>query len=128
MKEVFESLIGMFFLIILCTASLSCIAASIDARNADANKSAYIAEIEESNFAGQVIESVFTSANNESYDVSMKLYHKHSDGSNTTTTATSADEVGNTSDVYMVKMQLTFDYSFPFLNSVVSHTLIGYAR
>lgn len=128
MKEALESLLGMFFLAMMTTCSLACIAASIDARNADANKSAYIAEIEESNFASHVIEAVFVDAEEQGYILKMKLYSCNSNGSSTVTEVTSADQVGTTGDVYMIRLQLTFDYSFKFLNSVVTHTLLGYAR
>lgn len=128
MKEIIESLLGVFFLTLIITTSMSCIAASIDYRNADATKTAYIAEIENSNFSSKVIQSVYEHAESDGYTVAMKLYHRQGDGTELITTPTSADDVGNTNDVYMVRLQLDFDYSFQFFNIVTQHSLIGYAR
>lgn len=128
MKEIFEAALGTFFLSILMVASLSCISASIDAKNADATKTAYIAEIENSNFSSNVIQAVFDQADADGYDVSMVLYHSPTSPNPAPTTATRASEVGNTSDVYMVRLELKFNYTFQFLDSVTQHTLLGYAR
>lgn len=128
MKEIFESILGVFFLTILMAGSLSCISASIDAKNADASKTAYIAEMENSNFSSDVVQKIFEQAELDGYDVSMKLYHRQDSVGDSITIANSSADVGNTSDVYMARMELTFSYSFKFLNNVTQHRLLGYAR
>ena len=133
MKEIFEAALGMFFMVMMTVVSMTCIATSIDAKNADATKTAYIAQIEDSNFSSQVLQDIFNeSLTDGKYTVKMTLYHKAYDSipgsSNMTTFATDASSVGNTSDVYMVRLELSFDYAFKYWNDVVTHNLMGYAR
>ncbi len=134
MKEIFETWLGIFFLTILMVAGLSVVTAGIDARNADAAKTAYTAEIEESNFSAGVIGAVINEANADGYNVELDLYHSNPAGGATagdrtvTRNVTEDQQIGDTSDVYMARLQLTFDYSFPMLNAVTEHTLFGYAR
>ena len=129
MKEVMEAFLGLFFFMIIITGSMSVITAAIDAKNADAAKTGYIAEIENSNFSSTVLESIFEQAESEGYVVSMRVYHMQNSGlQSPPTDVNSSADIPNTSDVYMVRLQLTFDYKFHFLNSVTRHTLIGYAR
>lgn len=134
MKEIFETWLGIFFLTILMVAGLSVVTAGIDARNADAAKTAYIAEIEESNFSAGVIGAVINEANADGYNVELDLYHSNpargaTAGDRTVTRNVTEDQqIGDTSDVYMARLQVTFDYSFPMLNTVTEHTLFGYAR
>ena len=75
MKEVMEAFLGLFFFMIIITGSMSVITAAIDAKNADASKTGYIAEIENSNFSSTVLESIFKQAESEGYTVSMRVYH-----------------------------------------------------
>jgi len=169
MKEIFEAAIGMFFITMLTIVSMACITASIDAKNADTTKTMYIAEIEDSHFAAQVLQNVFIQvAKDDKYDVKMTVYHKYfasqPESTNSITTANGKDGlfnsdgnkvdiaslfnpdgtvrdgigemfdvdgnpiIGNTSDVYMVRLELTFAYSFNYLDDYVTHNLIGYAR
>lgn len=141
MKEIIEAFVGLFFFMLLTTTSLSVITASIDAKNADEIKSGYVTEMENSNFSAPVIQRIFAEAETEGYTIEMKLYHNQVGTSNlvTNVNAKNADgtyksssvlvsEIGDTSDVYMVRLQVSFDYSFPLLNQVTPHTIIGYAR
>lgn len=125
MKEVFETWLGIFFLTLLLVAGVSIVGSGIDARNADAAKSAYIAEIEESDFSANVIASVLDEASDDGYDVSLCLYPENAAPRCDVTTS---DQVGDTSDVYMARVQLDFNYDFGLLNTVIHHQLIGYAR
>lgn len=146
MKEIIEAFVGLFFFMLLTTTSLSVITTSIDAKNADEIKSGYVTEMENSNFSAPVIQKIFAEAESEGYVVDMKVYHNQVGTSNLVTEVNaqkwdvaankyvyrSASElatlIGNTSDVYMVRIQVTFDYSFPLLDVVTPHTIIGYAR
>jgi hypothetical protein len=130
-KEIFETWLGVFFLALLMVTGVSILSAGIDARNADAAKTGYIAEIENSNFAPSVINGVLDDAEQAGYDITLDLYHSRTPGATgdlVTRDVTTADEIGDTSDVYMARVQLDFDYAFPLLKSVTPHTLIGYAR
>lgn len=122
--------------------SLTCISAAIDYRNADATKTAYIAEMENSNFSSEVITKIYEQAEDDGYDVKMTLYHRQDYLGNPAPTLTTTvdpsvasnpdslkNAIGDTSDVYMIRVQLDFDYSFAFFNNAVTkHTLFGYAR
>jgi len=122
-KEIFETWLGIFFLTILMVAGVSIVSAGIDARNADASKAAYIAEIEKSDFSSNVIEGVFDEAADDGYDVSLSVYPE-----NAAPRVVTAGHVGDTSDVYMARVQLDFNYDFGLLDTVIHHQLIGYAR
>lgn len=129
MKEIIEGWVGVFMIMLLVTASVGCISASIDYRNADASKTGYIAEIENSNFSAPVMAKVFEHANEDGYTVKLRLYHRSVDGtSESITSPATAADIGNTDDVYMARLQLDFKYKFKMLNVVTNRSLIGYAR
>ena len=129
MKEIFESFLGVFLLLLLMVGGMSVIAAGIDSRNADATKTGYIAELENSNFSASVLGGVLADAASQGYALKVDLYHQDPSGARTMTQGiTNTAGVPDTSDVYMAKLNLTFDYSFPMLNSVTPHELVGYAR
>lgn len=129
MKEIFEAFLGLFFLMLVMVGGMSIVGASIDARNANASKTSYIAEMEDSNFSASVLQGVLVEAEAEGYAVKVDLYRQDSAGVRTITKGVTAGAgVPDTSDVYMTKLDLTFDYTFGLLNAVTPHQLIGYAR
>ena len=129
MKEIFEAFLGLFFLLLLMVGGMSIIGAGIDARNADAAKTGYVAELENSNFSASVLNGVLADAANQGYTLKVDLYHQNPAGTRTTTQGvTSGAGIPDTADVYMAKLNLSFDYSFSMLNSVTPHELVGYAR
>lgn len=141
MKEVFESFLGIFFLLLLMVTGMSVISASITAKNADANLSAYVAEIEESNFSKSVMEAVFEDGASRGYRISMVLYDEDDTGAMSTRTLDAADVLsydadgnaiasisGSTFDCYMVQIIVSFDYNFSLYNNVTAHTLYRFAR
>lgn len=129
MKEIFEAFLGLFFLTLLMVGGMSVIGAGIDARNADATKTGYIAELENSNFSASVLDGVLADANSQGYALKVDLYHQDASGNRTMSQGiSSAAGIPDTSDVYMARLDLTFDYSFSLLNTVTPHQLVGYAR
>ena len=62
MKEIFEAMLGVFFVAVMMIGSSSVISTSIDAQNADATMQAYVTEVEHSNFSDQVLEAIFEQA------------------------------------------------------------------
>lgn len=132
MKQLFETFLGMFFLFLLIVCSMTCISAGVDARNADKYKTEYIAQMENSDYAQGVIEKVFEDAAEQDYELKM-VFYKDVNGTMSTTPEVSTIEefhnlVGDTTGVYMVRLQLTFPYLFPMLEATTHHTLLGYAR
>lgn len=129
MKEIFEAFLGLFFLALVMVGGMSIIGAGIDARNADAAKTGFIAELENSNFSASVLDGVLAKAKDQGYDLKVDLYHQNAAGTRTVSPGITAGAgVPDTSDVYMARLDLSFGYSFPLLNTVTPHQLVGYAR
>lgn len=153
MKEIFEAFLGIFFIMLEMVTGMSVIAASITAKNADANLSAYVAEIEESNFAKSVVAAVFEDAYNRGYDITMVFYTESETGAMKTYSCSTSDlspfkennsdrwvinssqldnkfkNTGMTfADVYMIQIKLSFDYNFSLYNNVTPHVLYRFAR
>lgn len=135
MKEVFEAMLGVFFVAVMMIGSSSVISTSIDARNADATMQAYVTEVEHSNFADSVLEAVFEQAEADGYrNLSMELYERDADGNPMMhaglpyRVVDEPSEVGNTHRVYMVKLSMDYDYALDFLDKKTDHTLTAYAR
>lgn len=129
MKEIFEAFLGLFFLVLLMVGGMSIVSAGIDARNADATKTSYVAEIENSDFSASVLGGIIADASEDGYAVKVDLYHQDPAGTRKVTPGiTSASGIPDTSDVYMARLELSFDYTFPLLNAVTPHQLVGYAR
>lgn len=129
MKEVFESLLGTFFIIIAIVASVACITTSIDARNADAAVQAYVTEIEHSNFSPSVVGSVFDQAAEDGYDnVSIVVFERNDDGTMSQRVVTASDAVGDTHRAYMMKLTMSYDFMLDFLDASSTHTVTSYAR
>lgn len=129
MKEVFESMLGVFFIAALMLVSTSVISTSIDARNADATMQAYVTEIEHSNFSGNVLKAVFDQSGTDGYrNVKMTFYEKDDTGATSERNVTSKTQVGTTHRVYMVKLSMDYTYSMDFINKQADHTMTAYAR
>ena len=129
MKEIFEGFLGIFLLTLLMVGGMSIIGSGIDARNATATKTGYIAELENSNFSASVLSGILSDAEDQGYKLSVDLYHQDPSGTRKTTAGvTGASGIPNTTDVYMAKLNLGFDYSFKLLNTTTPHELVGYAR
>lgn len=129
MKEVFESMLGVFFIAALMLVSTSVISTSIDARNADATMQAYVTEIEHSNFSASVLKSVFDQSGSDGYqNVKMTFYEKDDVGVVSERNVTSKDQVGTTHRVYMVKLSMDYTYRMDFINKQADHTMTAFAR
>lgn len=129
MKEVFESMLGIFFLIVVSLTSTTIISASIDARNADATMQAYITEVEHSNFSNSMLCAIFDQAAADGYtNVSMVLYEKDDTGAVSQRNVTDKSQVGLTQRVYMMKLTMTYSYTMDFIDQGATHTMTAFAR
>lgn len=135
MKEVFEAMLGVFFVAVMMIGSSSVISTAIDAQNADATMQAYVTEVEHSNFAESVLESVFEQAVADGYrNVTMELYERDAEGmpilygGQPYRVVATPSEVGNTHRVYMAKLSMDYDYALDFLDQKTDHTMTAYAR
>lgn len=129
MKEVFESMLGIFFLIVVSLTSTTIVSASIDARNADATMQAYITEVEHSNFSNSMLCAIFDQAAADGYtNVSMVLYEKDDTGTVSQRDVTTKSQVGLTQRVYMMKLTMTYSYTMDFIDQGATHTMTAFAR
>lgn len=132
MKQLFETFLGTFFLFLLIVCSMTCILAAVDARNADKYKSEYITQLEDSDFASGVVEKVFEDAAEQGYQVSLQFYKDVGGAMTVCPEVKNATEfhnqVGDTTGTYMVKLTLRFSYTFPMMDAITNHTLLGYAK
>lgn len=135
MKEIFEAMLGVFFVAVMMIGSSSVISTSIDAQNADATMQAYVTEVEHSNFSDQVLEAIFEQADADGYrNVKMELYERDADGDpilyygQPYRVVNSPSAVGDTHAVYMAKLSMDYEYALDFLDQKTNHTLTAYAR
>ena len=128
MKEIFEAFIGIFFLTLLSITSVSVISASIDNSNANTYHTAIVTEFEESNFSPSVISALGNAAANEGYELDLTLFRESGTPTVLRFDETSRPAVGDTSDVYLAEVNLTFDFTFSFVEAVTPHTIKGFAR
>lgn len=127
MKSMFETFLGVFFLVLAMVTGMSCISGAIDVRHADEAKVTYIQNIEDSNFSSRVMQQCFDSADKEGYKIDFVVY-SDADGTNTVRNVHSKSEVGDISNAYLVRMTLDFNYSMPLMGIAAPHTLLGYAK
>lgn len=134
MKEIYETGLGIFLIVMVMTVSIAIIATSIDARNAEASFQSYVTEIEHSNFSSNVIQGVFEQAKKDGFDSIEMVLYEEQDGSTALykRSVTSKDAVGETHRVRMVSITAKVTYSLDFLSQIKSaskqHTLRAYAR
>lgn len=134
MKDVLGTFVGILMLAILTVTGLSIIAAAIERNDADAMQQSYVAQIEASDFDAATIRDVFTQASADGYTLDMTLYHGGENGTGEdpstalTAHASSASEIGDTANVHLARIDLTFTYQFGFLDLVVPHTITAWAR
>lgn len=132
MKQVMETFFGTFLLMFLIVSCFGCLMAAINARNADKYKTEYIMQLEDSDFATGVAKKIFEDAAEHEYRITMQVYKDL--GGTMTITPELTDytqfqtEVGDTTGTYMIRLTLTFDYSFPLMDVFTAHTLLGYAK
>lgn len=129
MKTIMQTYLGVFFLFLLMGCSMMSLTAAMNARMADLYKTKYVRELEDSDFADYTMRKVFEDAEDRDYKLVMQLYQE-TDGK-----VFVSERIRNTSEIpapqgktYMVRLELTFPYSFPMLNTVIDHTLLGYAK
>lgn len=129
MKSVIQTYLGTFFLFLLIGCSVMNLTAAMNARMADLHKTQYIREMEDSDFAEHTIRKVFEDAKKHKYKIVMQLYQETDGKAFVSERIQTAEDIpAPQGKTYMVRMELTFPYSFPMLNTVIDHTLLGYAK
>ncbi len=128
MKEIIESFVGVFFLMLLSFMGISIVAASMDVNNATSYETAIVTQIEESDFAPGVINSLGAEAVNAGYTLKIRTFDKEGNTKDYVYSEEKQDTVTSTDNVYLAKVVLTFDFSFKFVNAVTPHSLTSFAQ
>lgn len=123
MSQVIKSFMGMFFILLLLLLGVGVISAQMDVSDAISYKSDLVAQLENSNYSPEVINGCIEQAVQNGYEISIKTFTEG--GSVKVYTTPSA---GDTTDVVMAEVVLTYPYQIGFLNSVTKHQVRGYAR
>lgn len=127
MKDLFGSFVGILLLAVLAITGMSVISAGASRNGADRDLAAYTAQIEDSAFSADTIRDVITQAQARGYGLSLSLYH-HDDAGGQVTRVASVEDVDDTADVSLARIDLTFNMRFVFLDVSAQHTLTAYAR
>ena len=113
MKGAIETFVGIVIIALMVVISTGYITASLDIRHAQNFHSSMVSEIEESDFSQEVINECILNA---------QLNHfVKEDGS-------SGLDVKTAEGMDIAEVTLTYTYTIPFLNSVLEHEIVGYAR
>lgn len=123
MSQVIKSFTGVFFLLLVVLLGTGILSAQMDASNAISYKADLVVELENSNYSAQVMNGCIAQAIENGYGICIKTYTEG--GSVCVYTTPSA---GDTTDVVMAEVVLTYPYRIGFLNSVTEHQVRGYAR
>lgn len=123
MSQVLKTFMGVFFMLLVLLLGTGVLSAQMDASNAISYKSDLVAELENSNYSPRVINGCIEQAIESGYEISIKTYKKG--GAVQVYTSPCA---GDTRDVVMAEVILTYPYRIGFLNSVTRHQVRGYAR
>ncbi len=122
MSQVIKSFTGVFFMLLVLLLGTGVLSAQMDASNALSYKADLVAELENSNFSPQVLNGCIQQAIDNGYKISVKTFTRG--GAARVYITPSA---GDTRDVVMAEVVLTYPYRIGFLNSVTEHQVRGYA-
>lgn len=128
MKEMLEAGLGVYIMLLMIVASLSCISSAIDAKNADATKTAYVTELENSNYSKTTMTHIFEDAIKKNYTVTLALYQNDGTTRTIVECTDAASLPADTMNVYMARIELKFNYTVALFNIMEPQAILGYAR
>lgn len=108
MKQIFETYLTLFLMMMAIFTLGGIIAADIDTKNARDFKESIVDEIENSNFSPSVI-TACGNAGNDKYTVTVEEYKD------------------NENNTVMAEITVSYKYSIPFLNVNIQHELKDFA-
>ncbi|MDE6904671.1 MAG: hypothetical protein K2P76_07020 [Lachnospiraceae bacterium] len=123
MSQVIKTFTGVFFMLLVLLLGTGILSAQMDASNAINYKADIVAELENSNYSPQVLNGCMEQAIDNGYKISVKTFTKG--GAVQVYTAPTA---GDTRDVVMAEVVLTYPYRIGFLDSHTQHQVRGFAR
>lgn len=125
MSQIMKTFMGVFLIILMLASIGGVLGAFLDVIAAQNLHSQIICELEDSDFAPEVIKDCFNMASECGDKLTIELYKSN----NTTQIYDSVNSVSATGcRVDMAKVELKFDYSVPLFNICSSHVLSGFAR
>lgn len=125
MSQIMKAFMGVFMVLLLMTTSAGVLGAFYQILHAQNTHAVMLDELENSDFAKQIMEACFETAEEESYRLQLSLYST----SKEITTCTSVVELpDNTEDVMMVEVVLFYDIEIAFFEIAKEQQLFGYAR
>ena len=124
MSQILKSFLGVFLVMMLALSGIGILGGFINVLKAQNQYSEMILELEDSNFYAPVIKENFELAEVCGNELNVTLYYPDS----RVVTCTSAEQVPDTSEVEMARVELVFYYRIPFLGIEKGNVLSGYAR
>lgn len=125
MSQVMKAFMGVFIVVFLMATSTSLIGAFYQVLHAQNTHAVMIDELENSDYARNVMEACFEIAEQEDYRLQLSLYSDTEDGQICTS---SADIPETTANLNLVKVVLFYDIEIAFFEIVTEQQLFGYAR
>ena len=125
MSQIGKAFMGVFMVLFLFVTSTGVLGAFFQILHAQNTHAVMLDELENSNFAKDVMESCFATAEKESYRLQMSLY---SDSEGIYTCTISLELPMSTEKVTMVEVVLFYDIEIAFFEIAKEQQLFGYAR
>lgn len=125
MSQVIKAFMGVFMVLFLMTTSTGVLGAFYQILHAQNTHSVMIDELENSNYAKNVMMTCFDVAKEESYLLQLTLY---SDSEPTRICTMSSELPDTTEQISMVEVVLFYDLEIGFFNIAEEMQMFGYAR
>lgn len=125
MSQVMKAFMGVFMVLFLMATSTGVIDAFYQMLHAQNTHAVMIDELENSDYARNVMEACFEIAEREDYRLQLSLYSDTEEGKICTD---STDIPETTANITMVEVVLFYDIEIVFFDIVTEQQLFGYAR
>ncbi len=125
MSQVMKAFMGVFMVLFLMATSTGVIGAFYQVLHAQNTHAIMIDELENSDYARNVMEACFEIAEQEDYRLQLSLYSDTEQGK---ICISSADIPETTANVNLVEVVLFYDIEITFFEIATEQQLFGYAR
>lgn len=125
MSQIIKTFMGVFLILLMTVTSIGILTAYMKVLNAQDLQARVVDEIENSDYAASVIRAGYGEAQKAGCGLTVTLYYE---GGGTVVLTDASQVPGNTEDVSMARVELTFPFRVAFLGIEKEHTFTGYAR
>lgn len=125
MSQIMKAFMGVFMVLLLLTTSAGVLGAFYQILHAQNTHAVMLDELENSDFAKEIMEACFKTAEMEAYRLQMSLF---SESGEIKICLSEEDLPENTDDVSMVEVILFYDIELAFFEIAEEQQLFGYAR